>query len=348
MRVMIIRPGPGFSVQDVAFGWRDGLRELGVEVADVNYDDRLDFYASAHIEHGGEMRAAFSREASVQMAAKSVLAAVYEFWPDMIIIVSGFFMPPGAVDVMRAHGHKMIVMFTESPYEDDRQVKYASHFDVALVNDPTNLDAFRAVNPNTVYLPHAYNPARHHPGPAVPEMECDFAFVGTGFPSRAKFLEQVDLDGLDVLLGGSWQQLAHDSPLRPLVAHRIDWCMDNTETADLYRSTRTSLNLYRREVGHNGDSYIGPATADGWAMGPREVELAACQTFFLRDPRPEGDELFPMLPTFTEPDEVRPLLDWWLAHDASRELVAAQARESIINRTFVANARWLLQHTERN
>lgn len=34
-------------------------------------------------------------------------------------------------------------------------------------------------------------------------------------------------------------------------------------------------------------------------------KLAACGTFFARDPRPEGDELFPMLPTFTDPGEFR-------------------------------------------
>jgi hypothetical protein len=125
----------------------------------------------------------------------------------------------------------------------------------------------------------------------------------------------------------------------PLVAHRRDWCLDNDQTADLYRSTRTSLNLYRRE--HEDREH---SCADGWAIGPREVELAACGTFFLRDSRPEGNALFPWLPVFTEPAEVRPLLDWWLAHDAERERVTARARDAIQHRTFGNNAKWLLQH----
>ena len=115
--------------------------------------------------------------------------------------------------------------------------------------------------------------------------------------------------------------------------------MDNTETADVYRSTRSSLNLYRREA-RDGDG----ATADGVAMGPREVELAACGTFFLRDPRPESDHVLSMLPTFHEPDEVRPLLDWWLTHDRVRERVAAHARDAIADRTFRNSAGWLLRH----
>ena len=115
--------------------------------------------------------------------------------------------------------------------------------------------------------------------------------------------------------------------------------MDNKETADLYRSSLTSLNYYRREFS-DGDA----AGANGWAMGPREVELAACGTFFLRDSRPEGDEVFPMLPVFSESAEIRPLLDWWLAHDAFRAETASLARAAVADRTFDANVQWMLNH----
>lgn len=339
MRALLVRPGPTFSVQDVAFGWRDALRGQGVQVADFNFDDRLDFYCSASMEHKGEWRTVLSREQGIRLAAKGILAACYEFWPDVVVIVSGFFVPQETWQVIRSRGHKIVALCTESPYEDDHQYNLARLADLVILNDPTNLDEFRKVNPNTHYVPHAYDPARHHPGPGLPELKCDFAFVGTGFPSRVALFEAVPWEGLDVVLGGSWMALQEDSALRQYVAHRIDYCMDNSETADLYRSTKSSLNLYRRE-------HSETAHSDGWAMGPREVELAACGTFFLRDSRPESDELFPMLPTFTEAAEIRPLLDWWLAHDEERERVAASAHEAIADRTFEANARWLLQHLD--
>ncbi len=111
---------------------------------------------------------------------------------------------------------------------------------------------------------------------------------------------------------------------------------DNTETAKLYRSSKTSLNLYRREAGVGSD-------AQGWALGPREVELAASECFFLRDPRGESDELFPMLPTFSEPGEIRPLLDYYLTHPMERIEAATKARAAIADRTFANNAAWLLE-----
>ena len=342
VKFLLVRPGPTFSVQDVAFGWRDGLRELGVNVADMNFDDRLDFYSSAHIDRSageGEWIKAFDFADAMSLANKSIESVCYEFWPDVVLVVSGHFVRPHTLALMRARGHHVVLLCTESPYEDDRQLAFCEYADTVLLNDPVNLEMFRARHPDVHYVPHAYNPAIHHPGAGTPELKSDFAFVGTGFRSRIEFFEAVDFDGLDVILGGAWVALDDDSPLVPLIAHRRDWCMDNTDTAEVYRSTRSSLNLYRREA-REGEG----AHADGVAMGPREVELAACETFFIRDPRPESDDVLSMLPTFSEPAEVRPLLDWWLAHDREREDVAARARAAVVDRTFRNNAEWLVRH----
>jgi spore maturation protein CgeB len=341
MRLLLVRPGPSFSVQDVCFGWRDALTCLGVNVADVNYDDRLDFYEQAHIDKSsgdGEWVKAFSHDAALRVGAHSLYSDAYTFWPDIILIVSGFFVPLEVIDTLRAHGHKIVYLFTESPYEDTEQLERAEHADLVLLNDPTNLEAFRQVT-DAHYVPHAYRPDRHFPGPVPPEYRSDFAFVGTAFPSRVEFLEAVDWGDLDVILAGQWAPLTETSPLRGYVAHDLTDCIDNLQTADIYRGTRASLNLYRREASR-------ASTAEGWSMGPREVELAACGTFFLRDPRPESDELFPMLPTFSEPAEIRPLLDWWFVHDTEREEAAAKARAAVSDRTFRANAEWFLNHLE--
>jgi spore maturation protein CgeB len=137
-------------------------------------------------------------------------------------------------------------------------------------------------------------------------------------------------------LGGNWTAVEDDSPLLPLLVHEREQCMDNTVTADLYRSAKVSANLYRKE--HSDRSH-----ADGWAMGPREVELAACGTFFLREARPEGDDLFPMLPTFETPEEFSDQLRWWLTHDTERVEAAGLARKAIADRTFTNTAARLLR-----
>jgi spore maturation protein CgeB len=323
-------------------GWLDALRKLGVQVEEYNLDARLTFYTSALLEtdHRAEsgqvmLRKALDYEQAIGLALNGIMAAAYRLWPDVLLIVSGLFVDEQMLDCIRSRGTRVVIVHTEEPYEHDRQLALAAHADINLVNDPLHLDAYRAVAP-TWYVPHAYRPYRHFPRPAVPGLASDFCFVGTGYPSRIAFLEQVDWSGLRVKLAGNWVGLGESSPLRPLLVGDVDYCMDNAETADLYASAEVSANLYRREADR-------PELAAGWAMGPREVELAAMGRFFLRDSRGESDEVLPMLPTFADPGDFGEQLRWWLGRPADRAEAAAKAREAVAGRTFDAHARMLLR-----
>lgn len=341
VKVLLVDPGVHFSPQDVCNGLAKGLRANGCDVGVFNLGDRIEFYTGAMFHNkDGEYVRAFDTDTGLMMAAKGIETMCYEWWPDVVIVVSGFFIPPEIWGVLQARPHHVVYWGTESPYEDDRQARPARYVDTVVLNDPTNLDQFRAdINPNTHYFAHSYDPEVHHPGMARPSLACDFGFVGTGFPSRIDFLEAVNWDGVKVKLGGNWQELDDGSLLMPFLHDAPDRCMDNIITADLYRSCRISANLYRKEHSEHGH-------AEGWAIGPREVELAACGTFFLREPRAEGDKLFPMLPTFTESDEFEVMLRWWLAHPEQAADAAAEARAVIADRTFTKTAAALLRVVE--
>jgi hypothetical protein len=212
--------------------------------------------------------------------------------------------------------------------------------DLNLLNDPTNLKLFREWAP-AEYMPHAYRPDVHYPrsGPADPALASDLVFIGSAFRSRIEFFEAMNLTGLDVLLGGAdWGSIEPGSPLVPFVGTLpgAPDCVDNPQAAGLYRHARAGINFYRREAEETW-------TGHGVAMGPREVEMAACGLFFLRDPRPESDEVFPMLPSFDGPEDAAEKLRWWLTRDGLRDKRAAQAREAIEGRTFEANAKRFLE-----
>lgn len=334
MRALVVHPGPNFSVADVHNGWVKGLQANGVETISYNLDARLSMYAQAHIQRDGDWLKLFTAEEAAQLASKGIEAACYEWWPDLVVIVSGFYVPPFTYKLLRARGHKVVILHTESPYEDSRQLERAPFADLNLLNDPTNLEQFQAVS-NAVYMPHAYDPDIHFPQEPDPDLRSDFCFVGTGYPSRIEFLEAVDWTGIDVAIGGNWGNLDPDSPLLPFLVHDRAHCCPNEETARLYAATKASVNLYRREA-------LTSELEQGWAMGPREVELAATGVFFLRDPRGEGDEVLPMLPTFTGPEDFGEQLRWWLAHDDAREEAARQAQAAVADRTFTNHAARLL------
>jgi spore maturation protein CgeB len=347
MRWLIAHPGPSFSVADVYTGWAEALTALGEDVAVFNLDNRIQLYDAALLETGTfdengypQLKKALTAEQAINLAATGFLNACYTWWPDVVLLVSAFFTPVQTLELMHARGHKIVLLHTEAPYEDKAQLVRAAHADINLLNDPATLDSYRALGTPAAYMPHAYRPELHHPGPGRPQLECDLGFVGTAFDSRIQFFEAMDLDGLDVLLAGQWQFLGEESPLRKHVAHDISECLDNRSAAEIYRSARAGINFYRREG--DGD-YAGGAVA----MGPREVEMAACGLFFLRDPRPECDEVFPMLPAFTTAEQASDLLRWYLAHPAERDRRAAAAREAVAPRTFDNNAKQLLALLDR-
>lgn len=341
MRWLVGHPGPHFSVHDLYEGWVDGLRDAGEQVFTFNLGDRLSAHDAALVETGTVnesgykgVRKQYTRKQAIQLAAHSILETAMLCWPHVVLLVSAFFTPPYLLDVLRGRGMKVVLLHSEVPYQDDEQLIRAAHADLNLLNDPCSIARYEALGVPAAYMPHAYRPKVHYPAPGAQKI-WDLAFVGTGFPSRIRFFEQMNLDGLDVRLAGPWMGLPEDSPLRDWTDTNPEGCLDNEETAEVYRQAKCGLNLYRRE---GEDTWDGRA----WAMGPREVELAACGTFFARDPRPEGDELFPMLPTFTSPQEAGDLIRWYAAHDGDREKRAAAAREAVAGRTFKNHARKLL------
>jgi hypothetical protein len=344
MRILLVHPGPDFSVSDVYYGWGEALRELGCEVALYNTNDRLMFYSKALIdtektdETGHRIvRQAMGQVDAIRASMQGLSHACYAFWPDVILFVSGFFITGGQFELMGSRKHKLVMLHTESPYQENEQLQRAAHMDLNLLNDPLNIKAYEELGP-AMYVPHAYRPALHKPrtGPLDTGLASDLTFIGTAFQSRIRFFSEMDFKGIDFLLGGSnWDEdLDSDSPLRQYLGH-TEGCVDNEQAVSLYQNAKAGINLYRRE---SEDEHSG----EGWAIGPREVEMAACGLFYLRDSRPEGDELFPMLPTFDSPQDATEKLRWWLAHDSARERAAHDARLAIADRTFNANAKRLL------
>jgi hypothetical protein len=335
MRALVVNPGPNFSVADVARGWARGLADLGVDVRTFELDKLLDYFAYAYTDRNGEIVKAHTETEAIQLAAGQIKAACYDWWPDLVLVVSGFFMYPQLVDIMRDRHRHVVLLCTESPYEDEAQLQKAAWYDGVVLNDPTNLDAFAEVcDGPALYAPHAYDPAVHYRAPA--KRHADVSWIGTCYPSRAAFLEQVDWSGLDVSFGGNFKD-APESLLR-FVGHEPEDCVDNDVTAEVYRGSLASFNIYRAETnGQLSDS------ADGWAMGPREVEMARCGLWFARQSRPESDEVFPMLPTFSDPQELGDQLRWAIANPEARMMAVERAFAAVEGRTFPNNARALLQ-----
>lgn len=346
MRVLVVDPGIDFSVGDVYRGLVKGLRSTGEQVATFGVMEKVNAFSSAHIKpDDGPLRLAWDVPDVINITNQMLRGAVLDTDPDLIVVVSGFFVNDLTLRILRARGKKVVAVMTEQPYELTRELRLASKVDGVALNDPTHIDAFREVCPNVWYQPHAFDPDVHYPGTGPKTF--DAWWCGTGYESRRQWLEAAVKDprwpaDAHVGLAGNWKGL-EDHPESPLHRFLIDQehtesCVRNTDTADGYRTAAMSWNTYRKEAETDDLS-------DGWAMGPREVELAACGTFFARESRPEGDALFPMLPIIDDPREFGDVLRWSMDNPEARADAAMKAREAVSDRTFDRTAAELLRQS---
>lgn len=348
----MVHPGPEFSVADVFNGWKKAFEKQGHQVAVFNTNDlgRLSFYSQVSVPDYGApadpetglvpWRKAMTKEDAVTASMQGLTHDLYSVWPHMVFFVSAFFTPAWVMDLIRQRRHKLVILHTESPYQDDEQLMRAQYATLNLLNDPVNLEEYAQLAP-AMYMPHAYDPDIHYPGP-VKGKDIDFSFIGTMFDSRRVFFEElfsrIDADRYKIALGGAAYDGEHlnGSPLLKYVGHPRDEAVDNTETADTYRRTRVGINFYRRESEkiHEGE---------GWAIGPREVEMAACGIPWVRDARGESDELFPFLPTFGSVEEAAGLLKFYLENPKDAAFLGKRARQRIKDRTFDSHAAQLME-----
>lgn len=359
MRILMVHPGPEFSVADVFNGWKKAFEKQGHEVAVFNTNDRLSFYSQVAIPdfktevppcehcHQPVYKPAMDKENAVITSMQGLTHDLFSIWPHMVFFVSAFFTPAWVMDLIRQRRMKLVILHTESPYQDDEQLMRSQYATLNLLNDPVNIEEYARLAPS-MYMPHSYDPDLHYPG-NVNDKDIDFSFIGTMFDSRKIFFEDLlskfrigELSQMNIALGGAGWDGPHldDSFLLNYLGHPRDEAVDNLEVADTYRRTRVGVNFYRRESekAHQGE---------GWAIGPREVETAACGIPWLRDSRPESDELFPFLPTFTDAESAHDLLRWYLNNPEITELYGKMARNAIADRTFDNHAKMLMEEMEK-
>ena len=346
MRLFAIHPGSDIATGDTHVGLVAALRRAGHEVEEWPLAQRIDRWAN-WLDYN--YRIAVEKDASIPtptwadslyLAGEQAIPRALRWQPDWVLIVSGMYLHPDLIVLLRRAGLRLALVCTESPYDDVQQFRVLPLAHLAWTNERRSVDVLKYALPTVRYLPCAYDPERHNPAAVEPDdlppvPSHDVVFVGTGFAERIELLEAVDWTGLGIDLGlyGGWEFLAETSPLR---AHIKGGRVDNAYTAALYRRAKIGLNLYRQSVGYGPDV---PRILAADSLNPRAVELAAAGVFTLSDPRAEVAEVFGgLVPTFTTAKELEALVRRWLPDDAGRRQVAAQLPGRVAGRTFDAMA----------
>jgi spore maturation protein CgeB len=338
MKVLLIEPGATWSTADVSAGLRYGLEHHGVPIVRYALDQRID--RSNRWLHYNWRRAHKTNPALPRpnvadvfyQAGIGALEMALRHEVDVVLVVSAMFLHPDVILLMKRAGLRVAVLFTESPYDLEKELQIASMVDGCWTNERSVVADFVAVNPHSGYVPHGWHPERHLRGPQLGDEDLpahDVVFVGSAFQDRIEWIDAIDWTGIDLGLYGTWQLSKHHR-LRQFVKGQQ---VENTMAAALYRRAKIGLNLYRTSKGWGKNpSRISHAES----MNPRAYELAACGVFSLSTYRQEVSEVFgELVPTFTTSFEASSLIRRWLMDDDGRATVSAQLPACVAESSWI-------------
>ena len=339
MKILLVHPGASWSTSDVLDGLRYGLETHGAKIIDYRLDARIarasKWLRSAWLaarKTDPNFEKPNSADIFYQAGAEAVLVAL-RHQVDVVLIVSAMYLHPDVIILMKRAGLNVVVLFTESPYDVEKEVRVAKLVDGCWTNERSSVDAFRAVNPRAGYIAHAWHPLRHKPGQHEGDLAMpshDVVFVGSPFRERVEWFASIDWTGIDLAIYGQWFPKHVPSRLRPYLRGGT---IDNRVAAALYRRSKIGLNLYRTSQGWGKDA---PSIEHAESMNPRAYELAACGAFHISSYREEVGEVFgDLVPTFTHPTQASALIRQWLADAPGRARAAAELPARVAEMSWV-------------
>lgn len=333
--IAIIYPPHNWSTLDVAMGYSRAFNRLGYHVIDIHYEQIFEkWYGFFGIKDAETHQA--KKDKVYERATADVLAEVVKCQPDIVLVIDGTQVHNLFWDWMDRLCVPTIVVMTDCPYYDETNAYIAERCTFPFAND-----LYSAEKMGIPYLPVAYSTEIHHPIIVSEDYKSDVVFVGSGFPERVSFLEQVDWIGIDFRLLGYWD-LREDSPLQEFFGQQ-SMIIPNAEVALFYNGAKIVLDLHRTSVDFPGRRQI----AGRGSVSPRIYEAAACGAFIIA----QGGigELTELLDgcclTFHAPNELSALLRTWLRDDMAqaRHELGIEARQRIQGHSYAERALEILR-----
>ena len=336
MRILVCYPGHTISTVDVAIGWEKGLKLEGHEVYQLAYEYNVPFYGAV-LEAWNEWNPDFhyTLNDTLWLASQDLVCKAVELKPlDLVLIVNGLLVHERGYQLLNQLDVPVVVIHTEAPYNDHLVAPMLPYIDVLFINDKASLGKFREQNPATFYLPHSYDPERHHPpaGPSNGDHQHQVFFLGSMYEERKALfreLEEIDL-GTDIELDIFSTSMDGRG--------RVTGGMMNEELVMHYWGSDIVLSPNRTTKDYFEKTQI---TDPAWSLGPRVYEVAACGAFQLTDDgRPELREVFgDTIPIYHDAEELAGLIAHFTGRPVERRERAEAARERVMPCSFQNRAK---------
>lgn len=253
--------------------------------------------------------------------------------PDIILSIAQAPLAPEAIVRLKSLGVPVVFWFVE----DYRTITYwksvARHYDYFFcIQKGEFLDKLaEAGAPFAGYLPQAADISIHHrvelTDAEKKEYGSDISFMGAGYPNRRKFFSGL-LEAPLKIWGTEWDLF---TPVGRRVVNQ-NQRLDPEEYVKIFNAARINLNLHS-SLTHLGVDPIGDF------VNPRTYEIAACGGFQLVDKRDYLVETFEIgkeIITFSDIDDLREKIEYYLAHPEKMEEISGAAKRRVLSEhTFV-------------
>jgi spore maturation protein CgeB len=244
---------------------------------------------------------------------RQVVRAIKDFQPDLVVIVSGKFLPEIVREMRRASGAKLAAWFPDALTSLGRQYLLASDLDAWFFHDRYMVEWFRArLGLDAHYLPQGCNP-RVHRRVELSEADrrrygCDLCTASNMYYYRARMLEI--FNDYDLKLWGRNYPGWLVSPLR---ARFPGVYVAEHEKAKAFNAAKIVLNTMHY------------AEIEG--VNQRVFDATGCGAFLITDWNPALPELFEPereVVTFRTRQELKEKVDYYLAHPEERQQIAGR------------------------
>jgi spore maturation protein CgeB len=244
--------------------------------------------------------------------------AIAAYDPDLVLHIRGLGFREWAFQGAR----KKFAWWVESDERVNEALSEVPWFDrYFFINSISVEAAHRAGYAHASYLPHAVDASVFRPLPGVPK-DIDFAFVGLWSERRQQLIEAaLEVSQNGAIYGPKWyRKTFHDRRFRRVVKGRY---IAGEPLVRLYNRAKVVLNI----TSWGAD---GGASRSGMTM--RLFEVPATGTLLLTDHSAEMN--FALTPgrhvaTFSDLDELRQKLRYYLDNAAERERIAAQGMHEV-------------------
>lgn len=326
LKILVVNPIYGGSLPTAHFSAR-GLENLGHQVEVVACEQFSDIFHTLNNITKNKNNTAILSNQFMQLMQEVILAKAVDFNPDLILVLAQAPMGKDVIERLRPLGVPIVFWFVE----DFRTLKYwqevaplYDHFFTIQQKEFFDELTARGVK-NYYYLPQAAFPDFHKPikfdKKEKKQYSAELSFMGAAYYNRRQsFPRLLDFDfkiwgtGWDLNTGAG--KCVQNQNLR----------VSEEECMKIYNGGKINLNLHSSTF-HEG---VNP---NGDYLNPRLFEIASCAAFQLTDQRSLMDDLFvegEEIVTFSDIDDLREKIRYYLDNEEEREAIAKRARERIL------------------